>query len=296
MTTPMESKSRFAQALRAQRLVITAECQPPLGADGGAAKKLAASIPQTVNAVIVSENHEEIRSCALAFAALLVKENLDPILPLVTRDRNRIALQSDALGACGLGIANLLCVSGDHQTLGVCPQAGGAFDIDPVQTLQALKALQANGSKAAQPPAFCLGAVAHPYLRPMKLNLIQTKKKVEAGAQFLLTQPLWDLAGFAEWMKALGELPVAILASVRPLASAAQAEELQKRHKAAAIPDALIARLRKAADPAKEGLAICAEVAAKAKEIQGVRGVNILSAGREDAVAAIIEQAGLTRA
>ena len=305
----MEIQSRFAQALRTQRFVITAECQPPLGADASAVKQLVASIPKAVQALLVSENHEEIRSCALAFAALLLKEGLDPILPLVTRDRNRIALQSDALGAAVLGVTNVLCVSGDHQTLGVCPQAGGAFDVDPIQTLQTLHADARTAS------ALFLGAVAHPYLRPLQLNLLQTKKKVDAGAQFLFTQPLWDMAGFTEWMSAVRETGLheraCILVSLRPLANADQAEALQKRHKAAGIPDSVIARLRKASDPAKEGIALCAELAAKAKDIQGVRGVNILSVGRTQGpdghatgtecpdghtTNAILEQAGLTRA
>jgi len=154
-----------------------------------------------------------------------------------------------------------------------------------------------GGERLGPPPAFFLGAVAHPCLRPMKLNLLQTGKKVAAGAQFLLTQPVWDIAGFAEWMSAVRDagLPerAAILASVRPLASAEQAEAIHKRHQAAAIPDAVIARLRKAGDPAREGIAICAELAAEAKDLQGIRGIHILSAGGEDTLAPIIEASGL---
>jgi methylenetetrahydrofolate reductase (NADPH) len=301
----VETKSQLAQALQAQRLVITAECLPPRGADYLRVKEFVAALPKTVSAVVVVENHEELRASALSCAALLVKEKVEPVLPLVVRDRNRIALQSDVLGAAALGVTNVLCLSGDHQTLGVSPQAAGAFDMDPLQLLQALKALRDDGvllggERVTSAPDLFLGAVAHPYLRPLKLNLLQTKKKVAAGAQFLLTQPLWDLAGFAEWMDAVREAGLHerahILASVRPLANAEQAEALRKRHPAAAIPDALVARLRKAGDPAREGIAVCAELAAKAKEIQGLRGVHILSAGREDAVAPILEQAGLTRA
>jgi methylenetetrahydrofolate reductase (NADPH) len=301
----VETKSQLAQALGSQRLVVTAACLPPRGADGAGIQQFAAALPKAVRAVVVAENHEEIRSSALSCAALLIKEKVEPVLPLVVRDRNRIALQSDVLGASALGVINILCLSGDHQTLGVSPQAAGAFDVDPLQLLQALKALRdegvlLGGERVSSAPDLFLGAVAHPYQRPLKLNLLQTKKKVAAGAQFLLTQPLWDVAGFAEWMGAVRDagLPerAHILASVRPLANAEQAEALQKRHPAAALPDALVARLRKAGDPAREGIAVCAELAAKAKEIEGLRGVHILSAGREDAVAAILEQAGLTRA
>lgn len=266
-------------------------------------KRLAASVPKSVSAVVVAENHEEIRACALSCAALLVREKIEPILPLVARDRNRIALQSDALGAAALGVTNVLCISGDHQSLGVSPKAAGAFDVDPVQLLDALKAMRDKGAllgggQVKPAPALFLAAVAHPYLRPMKLNVLQTRKKVAAGAQVIFTHPLWDIAGFSEWMTALrGVMNGAhIIASVRPLTSVQQAEEMQKRHKSAAIPEAIVTRMRKASDPAKEGIAICAELAAKAKDIQGVKGIHILSGGREDAVAPIIEQAGLTRA
>jgi methylenetetrahydrofolate reductase (NADPH) len=315
-TTTMEVKSQLAQALQSQRLVITAECLPPRGGDGAAVKRIIASIPKAVSALVIAENHEDIRASALACAALFVGEKVEPVLPLVTRDRNRIALQSDVLGAAALGCRNILCVSGDHQTLGVCPQAAGAFDMDPLQLLLALKAMRddgvlvgrvansthTGGERLAPPPALFLGAVVHPFLRPMKLNILQTKKKVAAGAQFLLTQPVWDMALLAEWMSAARDAGVLerahVLVSVRPLVNAEQGETLQKRHKSAAIPDAILARLRKAGpDPSgKEGAAVCAELAAKAKEIQGVRGIHVLSAGREDALAPILEQAGLTRA
>ncbi|MCY3024265.1 MAG: methylenetetrahydrofolate reductase [Planctomycetota bacterium] len=305
MTTPMEVKNQLSQALRAQRLAITAECLPPRGADGAAVKRFVASLPKAVSAVVVAENHEEIRACALSCADLLLKEKVEPILPLVVRDRNRIALQSDVLGAALLGVTNVLCLSGDHQSLGVCPQAAGAFDVDPIQLLQALRAMRDDGvlpggERLTPAPALFLGAVVHPYLRPMKLNVLQAKKKVAAGAQFLFTHPLWDVAAFVEWMNAMRDAGIPekahIVASVRPLASAEQAEALQKRHKADGIPDALLARMRKASAPANEGIALCAELAAKAKDIQGIRGIHVLSAGREDAVAPILEQAGLTRA
>ncbi|MGD0094381.1 MAG: methylenetetrahydrofolate reductase, partial [Planctomycetota bacterium] len=194
---------------------------------------------------------------------------------------------------------------GDHQSLGVAPQAAGAFDLDPTQLLQVLKAMRdegvlIGGERLTPPPALFLGAVVHPGLKPLKLNILQVMKKVAAGAQFLITQPLWDTAGFAEWVNAVRDAGILeraqILASVRPLAKAEQGEAFLKRHRSAAIPDALLARLRKAGDPAKEGVAVCAELAAKAKDIQGVRGIHVFSGGREDALAPILEQAGLTRA
>jgi methylenetetrahydrofolate reductase (NADPH) len=209
------------------------------------------------------------------------------------------------LGASLLGISNLLCLSGDHQSLGVSPQAAGVFDMDPTQVLLAMKGLRDDGAllggqRVSPPPALFLGAIVHPHLAPMKLNLIQTEKKVAAGAQFLITQPLWDVASFEEWMglvcKAGLHEKASIVASVRPLSSVAQAEALSKKHAASPVPEALLARMRKAADPAKEGLTICAELASKVKGIQGLRGIHILSGGREESLGTILEQAGLTRA
>jgi len=305
VTIPMEVKSQFSQALRTQRPVITAEFRPSRGAEGSAVRQLVASLPKTITALVVAENHEDIRACALACAALLVREKIEPILPLVVRDRNRVALQSDVLGAAALGVTNLLCVSGDHQSLGVCPQAAGAFDVDPLQLLQGLKSMRDNGvllggERVAPPPSLFLAAVAHPTLRPLPLNLAQTKKKVAAGAQVLFTQPLWDMTGFAEWMAAVRDSGlherVHIMASVRPLASAEQAEALQKRHQSVGVSEAVIARLRKASSPAQEGIAMCAEIAAKAKDTQGIRGIHVITAGREDALAPILAQAGLAHA
>lgn len=297
--------SAFCEILKSKRLTVTAEILPPKGADPAAVRRIAAALPKSVSAVVVAENHEEIRACALACAALLRQDGIEPILPLVTRDRNRIALQSDALGAALLGIANLLCVSGDHQSLGVSPQAAGAFDLDPTQVLLALKGLRdegalMDGQRVSPPPALCLGAIAHPHLAPAKLNLLQMEKKAAAGAQFLITQPVWDAAGFAAWMARVREAGIhektAILAGVKLLSSAAGAAESSRRHAAAPVPEAVRDRIGKAADPAKEGIAICAELAAAAAGIEGVRGVHILSGGREDALAAVLQQAGLPHA
>ncbi|HEY3323223.1 MAG TPA: methylenetetrahydrofolate reductase [Planctomycetota bacterium] len=300
--TNIAEKSKLLQALRSQRLTVTAECVPPKGADAAEIKKLAASLPKAITALVVADNHEDIRACALSTAALLARENVETVLTLVTRDRNRIALQSDALGAAALGISNVLCVSGDHMSLGVCPEAGGAFDVDPIQLVQALKDIRDDGKllggeKLASAPALFLGGVVHPYLQPMKLNLISATKKIAAGAQFVFTSPVYDVAALGEWMKAICAAGLhekaAILATVRPLASAKEAEELQKTHKSSGIPESLIERLRKASDPAKEGVAIAAEIAAKIKEIPGIKGIHILSGGRADSIKAIVEQAGL---
>ena len=285
-------------------MALTAECFPPRGCDPQAVKKLAACFPAAVDAVVVADNAEEVRSSALACAALLVRENLQTVLTLVTRDRNRIALQSDVLGAASLGVGGILCLTGEHQSLQLNRQAAGAYDMDSVQLCQAIQRLgqegvDFSGAKLDAPPAFQLGAAVHPYLRPMDLNILRLKKKARAGAQFFLTQAVFDLAGFSEWMKAVQaagiDKQVPIIASVLPLRSVEQAKTLQAKKTYGPVGEEVIARLAKAADAAKEGVAICVENAKALKAIAGVRGIHILCGGAEETAQQIIREAGLAQ-
>ena len=285
--TPM--KTKFGQALTSGRLVITAECLPPRIGGAEAVKKLSTVLPPSLDAVVVADNPDEIHGSALACAALLAREGREAVLSMVTRDRNRIALESDALGASALDIGAILCLSGNHQSLGVCPQAAGANDIDSIQLAQALKSLDL--------PEMLVGAVAHPYQQPLELNLLRLKKKIAAGVDFLLTQPVFDLAGFTLWMdsvRAAGlDKRAAIIASVLPLTSVDKAEALRQRQTYGPLDEAVIARLGKASDAAKEGLAMAAEIAAQLKTVPGVRGIHILSGGCEALANGVIEAAGL---
>lgn len=271
----MEPTTRLADALRSGRLALTAEYVPPPGADGEVIRKQAASLPPALDAVVVADNHEEIGASALACSSILAAQGVEPILTISTRDRNRIALQSDVLGAAMLGIANVLCLSGEHQSLSVCPEAAGAFDIDSVQLIQALTTMRDEGvllgGKPLQSrPALFIGAAAHPYLRPLELGLIGLRKKVEAGAQFLLAQPVFDVEGFAEWMGAVREAGLH-----------------ERTH--------IIAGVGPPSDLAQEGTKVCADIAARVKAIEGVRGIHIFSGGSDDVVANVILQAGLSR-
>jgi len=288
MTT---TKSKLARALASGRLAITAECLPPRSPDAGAVKKLAAALPSSLDAVVVADNPDEIHASGLACAAILADEGRESVLTMVTRDRNRIALESDALGAAALGIGAILCLSGDHQSLGICPQAAGVYDIDSIQLTQALKGLGL--------PELLVGAVAHPYQRPMELNLLRLRKKIAAGADFLLTQAVFDLAGFTQWMDAVRaaglDTQVAIIASVLPLASVEKARALDKRQTYGPVGEDVIARLSQAADAVKEGVAIAAATAAQLKAVPGVRGIHILSGGCESLAATVIQEAGLVQ-
>ncbi len=282
-------KTKFGQALTSGRLVLTAECLPPRSGGAEAVKRLSAALPPGLDAVVVADNPDEIYGSALACAALLVREGRDAVLSMVTRDRNRIALESEAWGAAALGIGAILCLSGNHQSLGVCPQAAGANDVDSIQLTQALKGLDL--------PEMVVGAVAHPYQQPLELNLIRLKKKMAAGVDFLLTQPVFDLAGFTLWMDAVRaaglDKRAAIIASVLPLTSVDKAEALRQRQTYGPLDEAVVARLGKASDAAEEGLAMAAEAAAQLKTVPGVGGIHILSGGCEELAGGVIEAAGL---
>ncbi len=261
MTT---TKSKLALTLASGRLAVTAECMPPRSADASAVKKLAAVLPSGLDAVVVADNPDEIHGSALACAAILAAEGHTTVLSMVTRDRNRIALESDALGAAALGISGILCLSGNHQSLGVCPQAAGVYDIDSVQLAQALNSMRLeglgfNGRRLDPPPELLIGTVAHPSLQPLELNLLRLKKKIATGADFVLAQAAPDLAVFTKWMDAVRRMGLdrqtAIIAAV----------------------------------PAESG----AGMAAQLKTIPGVRGIHILSGGFESLAAAVITEAGL---
>lgn len=294
--------AELAETLRAGRPALTAECLPPRGADAAAIKRLAGAFPPRVDAVVVADDPGEVRGSALACAALLAAEGRDAVLSLSTRDRNRIALESDVLGASALGVRNFLCMSGIHPSLGVSPQAAAAYDIDSIQLARALKSLSEeglgfDGRPVEAPPKLLIGAVAHPYLRPLELALIRLRKKIKAGASFLLTQAVFDLAGFAEWMDAVRaeglEKRAAIIASVLPLSSVQEARELEARRTYGPIGEAIIERLRDASDPEAEGIAICAERVESLRRQEGIAGIHILCGGREDAADRWIREAGL---
>lgn len=298
----MKATNKLAEKLGSGKLALTAACLPPHDSDAASVKKLAGYFPASLDGVVVADNPSKVRGSALACAALLAAEKLETMLSLITRDRNRVALESDVLGASALGIKNFLCLSGAHQTLGACTQAAGAFDIDSTQLCQALakmatQGVDFDGNKLPCAPNFGIAAAVHPYLRPIELSILQVKKKIAAGAQVLLTDPIFDVAGFEQWMQALCaaglDKKAAIVASVLPLQSVAQAELLKARSGFAPIGDDVVSRLKGASDTAEAGIAIVSEIAGKVKTIAGVRGIHILSDGCEQSVAKIIQEARL---
>jgi len=286
-----EAASRLAQALRSGRRVITAECVPVGARDADAVRRLAAAFPPSLDALVVSGTGERSIS-AVVCSMLLVGQGLEPVLTVLTRDRNRIALLSDVLGAAALGVRNVLCLPGDHQSLGAQPEAAGAYDVDPVQLIQLLNERQGDGHGS-----LFIGAEAYPHLRPLELSMIDVRKKVKAGARFLLTRPVFDIASFEEWMSAVRQEGlherVDIIAGVQPLTDREQAEALRRRLN---VPDEVMTRLRESEDAGAEGIAICVETAAALKSADGVRGVHIMWGGTPEVAAQVIVRAGLAPA
>jgi len=282
-------KTDLLQVLNSDRLVLTAQCAPPRTGGPEAVTKLSSVLPPRLDAVIVADNPDEIHGSALACAALLAREGRTTVLTMSTRDRNRIALESDALGAAALGIDAILCVGGYHQSLGAGPGVAGANDMDSIQLTQTLTALDL--------PGLAIGAVAHPHQQPLELNMLRLRKKIAAGARFLVTQSVFDLAAFTLWMDAVRatglDKQAAIIASVLPLTSIDKAESLRQRQTYGPLDEAIVARLTASADPAKEGLAMVVEIVGRLKAVPGVRGIHILSGGSEAVAGEVIQAAGL---
>jgi len=285
-----EATSSLARALRSGRPAVTAEYVPPEAGDADAVRRSAAAFPPSLDALVVSSDGARGIS-AVACSILMVGQGLEPALTLLTRDRNRSALLSDVRGAAALGVRNVLCLPGDHQSLGPQPEEAAAYDVDPVQLIGLLKEMEGD----AGGPLF-IGGEAYPHLRPLELSLIDVRKKVRAGARFLLTRPVFDMASFQEWLSAVRQEglheQVDIIAGVQPLAGVEQAEALRRR---LGIPDEVFARLRESEDAASEGIAVCAQTAAALKGVDGVRGVHIMGGGTPEVVAAVIAGAGLAQ-
>lgn len=301
----MEAESKFAKKIGNGDFIITAEYQPRPSANGSATEAAMKAIGSKPTAVNVSDNHHGTAMSSIAASAAVIKYGGEPICQIVTRDRNRIALQSDLLGAASLGIKNVLCLSGYHQTLGGSPESANVYDIDSTQFIEMAAGMSekgrlADGTKIEGQFSMLVGAVANPFLKPLELNILRLSNKIEAGAKFIQTHPIFDIETFSQWLDAAVKAGItkkaAILAGVLPLDGADEAENLRNTCGDYYIPDQTIARLKKAGNKdsqKKEGLAICVEIINKLKKMQGVKGIHILSGGKEEIVPQVLSAAGL---
>ena len=301
----MKADSNLKNVLTKNIFAVTAECGPPKGADPGVIQKKGNILKDYVDSVNVTDNQTGVvRLCSMAACSILKKEGLDPVLQMVTRDRNRIALQSDILGASSLGIRNILCLSGDHQSFGNQRQAKGVFDIDSIQLIQTVRRMRdageiIGGEALSEPPQLFIGAVANPFADPFDYRVIRLGKKVAAGAEFIQTQCIYNLKRFKEWMKQVRERgldkKVYILGGVTPLKSARMAEYMGKQVAGMDVPDDIISRMKgvEPKDQRREGIKIAVETIGVLKDMEGVHGVHIMAIEWEDVVPQIVEEAGL---
>ena len=297
------SLSNLQRVLESGEFAVTGELGPPMGADADAVRAKAKLLADSCDAYNVTDNQTAIvRLSSMAGCVLLREVGVEPIMQMVVRDRNRIALQSDILGAVALGIGNILCISGDHQKFGNHPSARGVFDVDSVQLIQVLKNMRddhhfISGEDISGDVPVFIGAVENPFADPYESRVPRLAKKIKAGADFIQTQAVFDVPKFAEWMEQVAarglDRETHILAGVIPVKSAGMARYMRDYVSGVAVPDSVVQRMEQAENPKDEGVNITAEIIEELKEITAVHGIHIMAVGWEDMVPEIVKRAGL---
>lgn len=301
----VKTPSKLEKMLAAGNLAVTSECGPPRGSDPEVIVEKAKLLKNHVDAINVTDNQTSMtRMCSLAACIRLKLLGLEPILQMVTRDRNRIAIQSDILGAASFDIHNILCLSGDHQSFGDCSQGQNVHDIDSMQLIQTVRHMRdegkfLGGDEIKRPPQMFVGAAANPFADPYEIRVPRLAKKVAAGAEFIQTQCIYNLDKFEDWMKKACDrgLPekVAILAGLTPMKSVGMARYMKNRVPGMDVPDEIVKRLADTPKEkqAEEGINICVEAIERLKDVKGVAGFHIMAIEWEEKVPEIVKRAGL---
>ncbi len=294
-------KSNLQKVLETGIFSVTAEIGPPMSADGELVRKKAVELKGLVDAANVTDNQTAIvRMSSIAASYLAQAEGVEPIVQMTCRDRNRIAIQSDLLGAYALGMRNLLCLSGDHQSFGNHPQSKNVYDIDSIQLLQAFsdmnqKKVFMNGKPIKVPAEFFLGATANPFADPEELQLIRLQKKINAGARFIQTQAIYDLDRFYSWMAKVRDAGLHkkayILAGIL-VNKSLKSIEMTKKVAGMSVPDVLVERMKNAQSQEEEGVKIALELIDGIRKVEGISGIHIMAVGWESIVPLIVEKAG----
>jgi methylenetetrahydrofolate reductase (NADPH) len=301
----MKSGSRLERILASKQFAVTGELGPPRGADVNALREKAKHLKGNVDAVNVTDNQTAmVRMSSWAASLIAIQEGLEPNYQMVCRDRNRIAMQSDILGAYALGIRNILCLSGDHPKFGDHPRSKGVYDIDSVQLVGMVRKMRdegkfLGGEEIAVKPELFIGAAANPFAQPFEFRAARMAKKVAAGADFIQTQCIYNMERFREFVKQANDMGITekvhLLAGVTPMKSAGMAKYMQKNVPGMDVPDGIIKRLegvdkKKQAD---EGIQICCEQIAEFKETKGLAGIHLMPIEWEHRVPEIVERAKL---
>jgi methylenetetrahydrofolate reductase (NADPH) len=299
----MSARSDLERVLLEGRFAVTAEIGPPKSASSESVRKHAREMRGSADAFNLTDNQTAMsRMSSIACAVVLIQEGLEPVVQMTCRDRNRIAMQSDILGASALGVRNVLCISGDHQTFGNMKEAKNVYDVDSIQELMILRKMRDegklwSGDTLEVAPELFLGAAANPFADPFEFRVTRLAKKIKAGADFVQTQSIYDMDRFERWMalvraKGLHE-KVHIIAGVMPLKSPKIALYMKNKVAGMIVPDAIIDRLKGAKDPKEEGIQLCVEQIEHLKTMKGVDGVHIMAMAWEEKVPEIVHRAGL---
>jgi len=297
------SFGRFERVLRAGGFAVTAEIAPPDSANPAEAYERAALYDGYVDAMNATDGSgANCHMSSVGMCSLLCRRGYAMVMQVSARDRNRIAIQGDVLGAAAMGVASILCLTGDGVDVGDHPQAKPVFDLDSLSMLSMIRRMRdesrfMSGRLLTEPPRVFLGAAANPFAPPLDYRPLRLAKKAEAGAQFVQTQYCFDIEAFERFMAAVRDAgtheKVFILPGVGPLASARSAEWIRGNVPGVHIPDAVVRRLRGAADQQREGVNICIDMIHRLREIEGVRGIHIMAYRQEHRVAEIVERSGV---
>lgn len=307
-----KSGSNLEDVFNRSDFAVTAELGPPKSADLDLIKKKLDLLSGWVDAVNITDNQTAIvRVSSIATGKLVLDMGLEPIIQMTCRDRNRLSIQSDILGAYLLGIRNVLCLTGDHQCFGNHPTAKKVFDLDSIQLIQMVRNMrdkkifacgeEIKNSKKAEikEPRMFIGAAANPFADPLEFRVIRLAKKINAGVDFIQTQCIYDMERFAEWMRQVCAKGLhkkcKILAGVTPLKSLGMAKYMRDQVAGVTVPDYYIKRMAKAEDPKAEGIKIVTEQIHQLRQIEGVAGVHIMAIEWEQKVSEIVQKAGLKR-
>jgi methylenetetrahydrofolate reductase (NADPH) len=299
----MKAGSNLEKVLDGGYFGVTAEVGPPKGTSASVISRKGELLKLYCDALNVTDNQTAIVRMSSVSGCVLLKEmGIDPVMQMVVRDRNRIAIQSDILGAVALGIKNVLCLSGDHQKFGNHPTAKGVYDIDSMQLIQVLKTMRDEkkficGENISGEIPLYIGAASNPFADPFEYRVARLAKKINAGVDFIQTQAVFDVGKFRRWMEMVRDQgldeKVHILAGVIPIKSLGMARYMRDNVSGISLPDEIVSRMGDAKDVKEEGVKITLEIIDQLKEIDGVRGIHIMAVAWEDIVPVIVEKAQL---
>ncbi len=304
MSKEFVAESHLEKLLSEGHFVVTGEIGPPRNADPEVVRSKARLIKGYVDAANITDCQTAVvRMSSIASAVLVMAEGVEPVIQMTCRDRNRIGIQADLLGAAALGIKNLLCLTGDHQKFGDHPEAKGVFDLDSIQLLDMVRRMrdegkfQSGGEIKGPRPRFFLGAAANPFADPFEFRVWRLAKKVVAGANFIQTQIVYNLERFRKFMEMARDMglteKVYILAGITPPKSFGMVRYMKYNVPGLDVPDEILKRMKEAKDKREEGIQIAVDIIEQVREIPGIAGVHIMAIEWEEAIPEIVKRAGL---